>query len=380
MTDLSSLVTTNPRSWDSAAPQWQMVYADLDGNNLADITDVSDRQFNFPLNSAGTITGKMNLLHPAIGKVLGTKPGLVKLYKHRQLAMVAETSTFQLSGSGSERSLVFVATEAPWVRLDKRRIGRAAEGVTYTSLDRGEIARQIVESENDRYETGIRTASITASSTVTAGPWYVKKASEAIKELGNSLYGYDVWFDPHDPADDPTDVLAYMNIAPVRGGERENAVFEYGTGRANMRDYEWLIDMQAQINVAISLPPGYPDNLGLTLIQDQDLASVAAIGLREDTVENELVDDTLRAELVEEHVTVRKVPRNLYKFNPHYDDQSGRVPQFLVDYNLGDVVRARVDDANVLQIDGLVRVYGVQVNLDSQGGEEVTLTVVEEEA
>jgi hypothetical protein len=375
----SSLIGSDPTTWSESEPQWRLIYADRSGNNLADVSASTDRQFRSVLNQPVTIQFKLSPLDPAAPKVLQYPLGLIKVYKRRTLVTVAETSTIQVAGQGTDRSIVVVGTEAPWVRLQKRFIGQGASGVTYTSLDRGEIARRIVTAENARGDLGIRPGLIVPSSTATAGPWYVKQAAEAISELGSPLNGFDLWFEPKDPLDAPTGVHSYMHIAPVRGGFREHAVFEYGTGRANLREYGWQIDNTALINNAISVPGAYPDNLALTLISAGDFGSAIVYGLREDVVENDLVDTSLRTALVQEHVAVRKDPRNLYTFQPHYDDLSGRVPAFPFDYNVGDIVTARVNDANVLQLSGQVRVYGVEVNLpDESGSEEVTLTVVDE--
>lgn len=378
--DPQQLIGSDPTTWSETEPQWRLIYSDLAGNNLADVSAATDRVFRSVLNQPVTVQFTLNPLDPATPKVLSNKVGLVKVYKRRSLVTVAETSSIQVAGEGTDRKIAVVATEAPWVRLQKRIIGQGASGVTYTSLDRGEIARRILQTENGRSDTGCRPGSISPSSVATAGPWYVKRAAEAISELGAPLNGFDIWFEPKDPAEAPVGVNSYMHIAPLRGGLRQNAIFEYGTGRANLRSYGWQIDNTGLINNAISVPAAYPDNLALTLISAGDLGSALTYGLREDIIENDLVDTALRTALAQEHIAVRKQPRNVYTFQPHHDDFSGRVPAFPFDYNVGDVVTGRVNDADVLQLSGQVRVYGVEVNLpDESGSEEVTLTVVDEE-
>lgn len=377
--DIGQLVSVDPSDWDSAQSQWQVLYSDLSGENLADISDATNRTFAWNLNQPSTAQLSLNTFHPAVSAVLSNPVGLVKVYKRKQLAMVAETTSIQVAGAGSDRSIALVATEAPWVRLQTRIIGQGPNGVTYTSLDRGEIARRIVAGEQARGGIGVGIGTIQSSSVATAGPWYAKNAAEAISELGSPLNGFDLWFEPHDPALAPTGIHSYMHIRRLRGGLRENAIFEYGTGRANLREYGWQIDNAGLINQAISLPSAYPDNLALKLVSALDLTSIAAYGFREGLVENDLVDEDLRTALVQEHIAVRKQPRNVYTFQPHYDDLSGRVPAFPFDYNVGDIVTARVSDADVLNLSGQVRVYGVSVSLpDESGTEDVTLTVVDE--
>ena len=378
--DLTQLLTSDPSDWDSPAQQWEMVYCTNGGTAVADVSNAKSRTFNFRLSQPATVSFVLTPFHPGLSEVIANPVGKIKVYKRKQLVCVFETTSIQIAGEGTERRVMVVGTEAAWVRLQKRYIGQGVDGVTYTSLDRGEIARQILAGENTRGDLGIRSGSIIPSATVTAGPWYVKQAAEAITELGNALDGFDIWFEPKEPLAAPSGVHSIMHIAPVRGGVRSNAIFEYGTGRANLRSYEWQIDNAGLINRAISIPPSYPDNVGLSLVSSADLGSAITYGLREDIVENDLVDTILRTALTNEHIAVRKQPRNLYRFQPHLDDLSGRVPAFPFDYNVGDIVTGRVNDADILSLSGLVRVYGVQVTLENEdGAEEVSLTVVEEE-
>jgi hypothetical protein len=49
-----------------------------------------------------------------------------------------------------------------------------------------------------------------------------------------------------------------------------------------------------------------------------------------------------------------------------------------MDYDVGDMLRGRVNDQNLLLLDGVVRVYKAEISLDDTGVEEVKLTTVDE--
>lgn len=596
------LVISEPAA-GAAIPLWRFEYATLAGTALAEVTNVRSRRLTYQLNAPTTVEFTMNLLDPAMDDLLTNPHGLVKCYKRGVLRMVAEVTSLQLVGREGERSIRVLATEAPWIRLEKRLIGQAVNGAYYEAMDRAAIVVAALKEVNDIADTKVKTGSIAATSIATAGPFYFKPVGELIRDLGLPLNGYDWWYSPADPATDGA--VGYLNISPLRGALRNDAIFEFGIGRTNVREYELQIDAQQIITRAISLPPSFPDNLGLEVvsapkldyrqlvvddspahywrlgetsgteakdemdinggtyvgftgefdiknsplgaiegdpnkskffdgindyitmgytpftqgstrtfegwamltvttstlrllfasatattanacicqIRPSDLSFVfnpvntdtpsewigawpgknrwvhwalifndganttelfingeskgirtqaktynaapgnlrigsmnatssrwqgrmdefavyesaltasqirehaiqsrsqgisATLGQREEVIEADLADADLRQLLVDEHVAVRTGPRNVFVFQPHVNDDTGRVPSFLEDYDIGDIIRGRVNDSNLVVLDGLVRVYGAVVELDDEGTEAVTLTLVDE--
>lgn len=369
---------TGPVAFAAGAPKWRFELANLGGTALGDLTQTMNRKVTTQLVKPGTIEFTVPAHHPEVTDLLANQHVYIKAYRENILQMVAETTALQVVGTAEERSIRVVATEAPWIMLMKRLIGKSTAGVTFTSLDRAEIARQILALVNAESNSKVQAGSITyAGSTATAGPWYYKKAMEAITELGAPLNGYDWWFTPLEPS---TGNVGALNTAPVRGAYRPNAVLEYGTGRANAREYEWRITLGDRISRAYSLPPSYPNNSGLVVASSFDAVTELSIGRREDLVEADLGDAAgdLRQDLTDETVNVRKNPKNVFLIQPAANDDTGRVPQYLTDYDLGDIIEGRVLDQDVLMLDALVRVYGVEAEIDDLGNEQITVGLVDE--
>lgn len=367
-----------PTLYGNVAAPWRFELATLAGARLGEITQVRDKKLTFRLNQAQTFEFTMDLAHPRMPDLVAQQHGLVKAYKRGVLMGVYEISTGQVGGSSDEHAVKVVATSTGEVRLAHRFIGQSSTGIAYTTTDRGAIVASILSTLNSVDDTKLRMGSVVPTSTATVGPWYFKGALEAIQELGATLYGYDYWFSPADPVVDPNGATGYLNIAPLRGGVREQGVFEFGSGRHNAKSYGWQFDNSGRISRAIALPSGYPNNLDLTVQTFEDAATTAAIGRREAIVQNDLVDPALRLALATEHVNVRKSPRQIFTFTPQVDDSIGRTPSFGIDYDIGDIVHGRVKDSGLLVLDGFVRVYGAVLEIDDGGAEQPTLILVDE--
>jgi hypothetical protein len=157
-------------------------------------------------------------------------------------------------------------------------------------------------------------------------------------------------------------------------------VLEYGTGAANAREYQWLIHNESIINQAYALPPQFPDNVGNKIATATASASIALRGLREEVIPTDLSDYTLRSQLATLHINLRKQPREQFIIQPAQAIGDGRVPEFLDDYNIGDMIRGRVQDQGILMLDAMVRMYGVNVSLSDEGQETVDLTLINDGA
>lgn len=372
-----------PVAFPPGAPKWRFELAELDGDKIGDITGVRDRKVTYMLVKPQTVAFTMDLSHGMMPDLLSRQHVLIKAYRENDLQMVAETTAMQVLGDSSAHSIRVVATEQPWVKLRKRLIGRSAAGVSFTSTDRSYIAAQVLALANAEAATGTNIGGIQPSNSVaSAGTWHYKPVLEAITELGAPLNGFDFWFTPVEPTGgNVNSTNARLNIAPVRGSFQANAVFEYGTGKANARAYEWQITLGDRLSRAYALPAKYPNNDGIVVVSSVDSATETAIGRREEVVPHDLGDPEgdFRQMLTDEHIRIRKNPKQIFLIQPAYDDGTGRVPSFLKDYNIGDLVEGRVKDQDLLMLDAWVRVYGAEVSLDDQGAEEITLALVNEE-
>lgn len=358
-----------------------MVLTSFANANVGEILDARDRAFDFRLNQAGTIAFKQDLASPQATQLLSQEEGYIKLYRGATLAMVAEITSLETVADEDGHSVACVATESMWVRLAKRLIGKSSAGLKgpTSATDQGTFLNTTLADLNTANNTGIATTgTITASTTITGGVWRYKPFLELVQELAASVNGFDFWQVPVDPAGGVPGRTGTFNIAPLKGTTKANVGFEYGDGLHNADSYQLLIDNSQLINQDYVLPPSFPDNPGLNVVNATDAASVTSRGLREEVVPSDLNSDTLRTWIAGEHILVRKKPRKQFVIQPSIDDDTGRVPEFLVDYTTGDTIRGRVRDGELLLLDATVRVYGAKIEPDDEGLERVSLTLVNE--
>ena len=361
------------------APTWRVVYANYAGVKYAELTDISSPKYSFPLYQARTIRGKIPI--HSIGGVAMMQnggEGLLFLYQDNVLRMTCEVTTMEVVGSPDEKSIAFVGTETMWARLSKRLIGISQAGYSIsTATDKGAALVTLLNSLNTTAASGL-TATSTASSTIAGGPWRYKPYTDLMTELAMTLNGFEWEQTPIDPASvaGTTGQIAFK--ARV-GSAKPNVVFEYGYGtRANLREYRWITDTSNLVNLFYNLPPGYPDTGAQPVVVGLDLTSYVAKGRRDYLLESDLTNQAARQALCDQHVAIRKNPRQTFEFQPVIYDGTGRVPRPIVDYKTGDTIRGRVKDEGVLMLEADVRIYNIDVEPDAQGAETVTLTVIRE--
>lgn len=274
---------------------------------------------------------------------------------------------------------VKISASSPGFRLAYRYSGKSITGTAYTTADRAAIANQEIINANTENETGIQTGTVSCGSTVasfTAGPY--KLISDVIKELASSIDGFD-WY--LTPISGVANKMVRFDAAAVIGATRANAIFEYGTGRNNIIGFKIQHDWTTLANRAFHLPEDLAAT-GATVVSATDSASVTARRLYETAVETSgITDTTLRQNLVNEHVRVRKAPRVVMELTLAGPDTKNptRVPTFGTDYDVGDFITVHITYNNVKQFTGAARVYGVTVNIDINGRESVVPTLVDED-
>jgi len=359
---------------------WSLLLTSLAGVAQGEIGNASGRTLDFPLNRLATGAFKVRLTHP-LAELLLAGDALVKVYQQegtgpQTLRMVGEiVSVEEVASETDAGSLAVTFAEAGLWRLTHRLIGKSGAGVSYGTaigpVDRGSMASSIIAAVNADGDTGVRVGTITVSASGYVGPWYYKPASEAISELSNTLDGYDFRFDPLEPVADGAGVtVARFTAAGALGTTRPDTIFEFGTGRRNIKSLKRQVSRDGLLNLGYHLPPGFPETLE-PVESSQDLPSITARGLHEGVVTSDLAVAPLRAALVQEHVQVRKAARQIITFEPTgYDDT------FNVDYSVGDVVTARARIGGSNRFNALFRIYGVSATISEEGAATYSLTLV----
>jgi hypothetical protein len=87
----------------------------------------------------------------------------------------------------------------------------------------------------------------------------------------------------------------------------------------------------------------------------------------------------MRNTLLNEHLTVRRNPRNIITFQPSIDPQDqGKLPQFGDIYDVGDIVTGRAAFNGSLRFDALFRCWGVEFTIEENGIERTNLILEEQ--
>lgn len=364
---------------------WRFILTDSTFTPVGEILNASERKITLPLNKVPTAAFKVRLDHPLADTLLTTNCYL-KAYR----TIAGGTPSLEYYGpivsaeeniDSNGQSIAVNSAGAAWV-LSKRLTGKSSTGTTVTN-DRAVLARLAISGTNNDGETHIDWAGTYTSGssfTYTFGPY--KTVLDTINELGNTIDGFDWRIDPIENFANGQvtgNKIGMFNAATVFGSEQDEALFEYGTGRANIAAYKRSVSRDTQANKVYHNADTGADSPGYPTKFSSDADSIATWGLMEDVAQGSLQDNVMRQKLVDEHVLVRKNPRQLIEFTPHIDpNDSGRLPVFRRDYYIGDTVHARAFYNGQQRFDVLPRVWVVTFDLSAEGTEQLTLTLADE--
>ena len=317
---------------------------------------------------------------------------LIKFYRADrtgvwQLLLNGDVVSTEEAGDGNTESLTVTVAD-PFFRLNARLQGMGVnashQGTGFTAgtpsvqIDLSQMIVQLLAGVNSDFNSGVKLGTVTNSGTMGAlGPLYAVYAGPTIQEVNATLGGPDFWIVPQEAQFSmPSTIIGQMNIAPWRGTNRPNAIFEYGCGKHNVANYNRILSKQNVCNHAVSLPQGWPTgvNASDSVATYDDTASQNAIGRFDSVVSTDVANLQLRQILCQENVNVRKQKQQQITFVPTVDNPM----DYTVDYNVGDVVTARAYNTtlNKFRFNGSIRIYGVSLSLDENGAETVQLTLI----
>jgi hypothetical protein len=373
----------------------QYIATDLAGTVIGEVAQADERKLSLPHMRVGTAAFKLSITDIYTQTLLDTDT-LIKVYHThpltgaRYLCFNGPVVAAEEVADGSSDAVVFTASDPMW-RLTKRLIPGSllrtsiSYGTAGSLIDLGLIVHNILDDVNAANIpagspvgfTGISKGSRTAS----INGYYVsppnKNAAEAIAELHVGVGSFEYKLTPTEPTNVAGNggwpQIATLDIAPVIGSSRPDAVFEYGTTRANVASYSRQISRDGLMNRGIVSVSGWPDGTLEVQADRQDAASMTARGLFEDVVtEGGITDITLRNSLADFHLGIRKQPRQIITFKP----TAGAAVTPLVDYFVGDSVRARAVVNGSLRFDATFRIWGINFDVDKNGNESVELELV----
>jgi hypothetical protein len=362
--------------------KWTWEITDAAFNPIGEILNAKERKLTLPLNKVNTASFKIRLDNP-LAESLSTDLGYIKIHRNGLLLFYGPLISVQEVGEGDNSSMHITASGPEWI-FSQRLAGKTFEGIKYTleqKVTRAEGIRFLLRATNESSETHIdfETGPVSTTGFVAYESPPFKLISEVFNDLGNTAEGFDWAVHPLENISGNgvfSQKIGRLEIVDVIGTKQDNAVFEWGTGRNNISYFSRTLDRSTLLNRAYHIGPGGPDATGSPTETAQDASSIATYGLQEGVISASILNNELREKLVKENVEVRKNPRQTIIFQPSLDDETGRVPVLGKDFNVGDIVRARIvlDKVEHLPISE-VRVWGAEFTLDDNEKETQTLTL-----
>lgn len=375
-----------------SGPTWTFVVADASGYPLGELPGARDRSLSWRVNRLATASFSLRLDDP-LGDELLDLARLVKVYdRDGALRFVGEPSDAEEVVDATTKRLGIVCQDA-YARLGDRLIGKSTAGYTKTTpTDRGVVVAELLDQVNALDDTGIRLGLLQSSSPDYVGPWYYKPLAEAIGELSAALDGFDWALEPVEPVNDGAGLqIGRLDLYAARGAWQPDAVFAFSDAeedRGNVKGYTRTRTRQGMLNTGYSLPPGFPDTTQGAVQSWFDGPARARWRWREGVIPGDMTDNALRLKLTQEHVLVRKQPREVIVVNGVVASELGesgaehvpQTPAFKADYDIGDVVPFRATVDGQVRVNGRFRVYGVDLSIDDNGLETPTVSFVPEAA
>lgn len=365
---------------------WQFIATDLLGVPLGELTQASERRVALPWMRTPTASCQIPLWHPLASSMLNTDC-LLKCYRTdprtstKTLAFHGPIVSAEETGSADGQSIAVTAA-GPYWRLNKRLIPGSllrsgiAYGTTASPMDLGTMAHLILTDVNGVHFSGIIPGTQANSTNGVVGPWWQKPVDTGIAELTQGLNSFEFRINPTEatafanPQNWPR--IATMDVGPKStfAVTRNDAIFEYGTTRANIAAYTRSVSRDGLLTKAWISVQGWPDGTLLDIRSSSDSTAINNRGLFEEVVNDAgVTDDGLRDLIAQQHVAVRKDPRQIITFVPTVNAK----PSPFIDYNIGELVRARAVVRGITRFDAFFRIWGLTFSIDNMGNESVEL-------
>lgn len=268
------------------------------------------------------------------------------------------------SAVGAGGTVQVTAADVSW-RLGHRFVGKDLQGKGLKLTNHAaDLMFSVLSHVNSDAPTGIVAGAKdpTVSRTMT---WLWKRALDALNELGGIEGSYE-WTIRYQDGRPPS---CYLDLLQTLGQDRTQQVFlEYGTGLRNCAHYTRRREIEKLANEVWVLGDG-----AYMVGYAEDAASQAIYDLHQDvlTFGDITVRQVVQA-LADMHVAVRRKPREIVSVRtvPALSPRYGR------DYVIGDRVSCRVLIQGTPRVNGAVRVWGADIDIDDSGQERPTLQLV----
>lgn len=332
---------------------YRVVVVQKDGTQIGEIINFVSLKFEKRLNNFGTCTIRVPLVEPLLIGLIALRRYEVQIYRDTTLVWAGEQA--HVTGSLDGREELITITCFSYLEMFNQRYTDAID--EYLGVDAGEIAWQLIDDSQNLTDGDLGITEGTIQTTQNRDrTYYNQNIMEAIINLSNVIGGFD--FEISD--------TKVFNIYEKKGTDRSSTVvFEYGN---NMAAGTIESDFTTPINEAIVLGEGF----GATQLRTTsvDVASRSAHQLRQGRyIDTEVSEEATLDEKGEEIIRKHKQPI----LNVTFKQVETTQPAFGT-IELGDYVRVIIDKG-IWDIDNTFRVYGMVVDIASNGAETVEYLV-----
>lgn len=378
-----------------ALARWRTIVTNLSYVPQGELFNATDRSLSMALSRTDTASLTVRTDNP-LADLLQGLDCYIKMYRDNTLMFFGLVLNSEESVDAQGGHITINAAGPGWV-FPKRYPVRQATGFPIVG-PRARIVQSLIGTMNTQWPTftpqvdavlwnksqgelGIRWdggfSTVGGSITYNAEPY--KPFSEMLDELSNATDGFEWRIKAYEnwvngalvalPNGLKTGTISFG--APL-GSTKPEAIFEFGDGRVNVTSYTRVKSRETQANAVTHLLNGQPES-SPAVAHDTGNEAVSGVGVMEDIVQADITNLSYRQSLVDEHVAVRKLPRNIVQFEPMSDYGDSRLPRFGVDYDLGDFVTGRARVEGKIRFNGQFRVWGVDWTVNSNGVERPKL-------
>jgi hypothetical protein len=191
--------------------------------------------------------------------------------------------------------------------------------------------------------------------------WRVRAEGVGIGALGGFITHHGTW-------NNADAVYGTINTS--------EAIFEWGMGRKNLQGFRHVVSRENQANGVWNIV-GDANNPYQPPVVGQSTTSVSTWGIMSELVQSEVLDTALRQQLVDEHVAVRKFPRQTIEVTPNLTRDAEMAPRYMLDYDVGTTVKLRIGYNGAVRVNSEAMIWQIGFNVDDNGVERQTLTLSE---
>ncbi len=349
---------------------WRFVICENDWTELGEPW-AFDRKLSFGLSKSGTASFRIRDDDPLWEFSASGEARLKCFDSEETLRFLGPIVADSEAATGQGASIQLTAQDMFWY-LTKRYIAKDTTGVGVTlappGSDPGHIIDYYLGQLNTEYDTGIDMGN--RDDFVDRGITLLfKRMSDLVMEMGGIEGSYE-WVLRYD--DSGLTPACYIDLYQIAGQDRTASLFlEYGTGKNNCSRYEKVRSIDTSASDVYVAGDG-----NSKLAYAYDSAARDRFGARlEDVVSyGDITIQSLLDGLAAAHVAVRRYPRQIVSLTPFAMD----TPRMGVDYEIGDRVTARVVVNGRRRVDGAVRIWGVDIDIDELGNERASFRLVPE--